>query len=226
MNLSDSPGRGLIFSAGLTWSYTPVWSAMHNYARSYPDTLVLKSGTHVACTTFERAPDVGERIEYTRFEVPLALKSYLSDNIYVKAGVGIGLSSATTYVHFELSRTGGGWVTNLTNQERVYLDQAHEMDNPEYGYFRNVSYQFRKERFTSRVYLNLQLAAGGEVRYRFFGIGVEPNITFGMNPMAGKSSANDYTLGDPESYHSVMESIRKPWLDFSFGIRVVVSCFL
>jgi hypothetical protein len=223
LRLTRDPDRELVFSAGVSYSQVPLWSAMSGYVKSIPDTIESQEGTLYACTAYERAPDVGETIEVIRVEVPLALKTGVWKGFYVKAGTAFGYLYGKSEVNYELSRTGGGLVTNLSTGDQYYLDPDHELDQPEYGFFRHKIYHFVKDRVFDKFYLSIQVAPGFERHYGNFGFGAEPNFTFGMNPYSIGIAANDYSLSSSGDFHSIVESIKMPAFECAFGIRVFIS---
>jgi hypothetical protein len=221
--VSGEEKHGLHFSTGIFYSLTPVWNAMTNYEKNYPDTLMNPSGTRFSCTTFERAPDVGETIEVTEIEIPLLLKTTINDWFSFQAGTAIGLVTGHSNVHYYLSRTGGGWVTDLTTMETVYLDPGHELDQAEYGYYRGKKFSFQKEKILSNLVVTLQAAACFKKEFGKFGAGMEPNISFGMNSYYPGTPVNDYTLSDPGSFQTILRSVKMPAFEVDFGIRFLIS---
>jgi hypothetical protein len=218
----EKPG-GLTFSTGFLYSQLPMSSSMADYEKSYPDTLDLAPGNPVACTTFERSPDVWENILVKKIEIPLLLKSYLNDWIYLKSGTCLGFVTGTADVSYVLSRTGGGLVTDLTSHESYYLDQDHEFDQKNHGYYRNKNYSFSKEKFLNKVILSMHLAVGFEKQVKSFGFELEPNISLGMNPLSNRTPANGYPLDDVKNFNPVFKSTKMPAFEVAFGIRFMVS---
>ncbi|MFZ4522094.1 MAG: hypothetical protein ACOYNC_10325 [Bacteroidales bacterium] len=213
----------LLFSTGFFYSRTSLSSSMKDYTRSYSDTLDQQTGIPFTCTTFERSPEVKEKMEVVRLEIPLSLKMYIKKGIYIKGGTALGLVTSSTEADYHLSRTGGGFVTMLNTHEQTYLDQDHELDDMQYGYYRNKRFQFPGKHMMNKVILSLQLAAGFETRINYFCFGIEPNIGFGMNPFTMRNQPGNYQLGSIGGFHSIVESVKMPAFEYSFGIRLLVS---
>ncbi len=210
------------FVTGLTWAYTPVWSVMSLYQKQYPDTITGASGQRYACTTFERAPEVSETVEFSRFEIPLQLKSYIIEGLYVKAGTVIGIITGRDAVRYQLSRTGGGTVENLQTHETVYLDRDHELDQPEFGYYRDRMYNFETTGFVRTFYIQISVACGFERRFGRLGLGFEPNLTSGMNPYTFKQISHSYPLGSQEGFRSILESTSTAGIEMAGGFRALI----
>lgn len=208
------------FSAGLLYSYTPVWTEVRGYEREYPDT-VQSMHSRLACTTYERAPDVGETHEFTRMEVPVMVRWNGWDGFYLQAGMGAGWMTSTCTVHAILSRTGGGLVTDLETGEKVFLDRDHEIDASDFGYFRN-----RASRVSTgnnhRGFINLKIAPGYERRFGRFGVGLEPNLSVGTNPFPLKPTEEAYRVFPEAGFHPLIESVSLPSVEVAFGVRCLV----
>ena len=71
--------------------------------------------------------------------------------------------------------------------------------------------------------LSIQIAAGFEKQFNYFCFGVEPNIAFGVNPVSTRSSPGSYQLTNVGDFHSVIELLKKPAYQFSFGFRLLIS---
>ena len=223
MLINNDPERRLLFTGGISYSQLPVWSAMSSYEKSSPDTIESQEGTLYACTAFERAPDVGETIEVVRVEVPISLKTDVWKGFYFKAGMAFGYLYGKSEVNYELNRTGGGLVTNLSTGDQYYLDRDHELDQSEFGFFRHKVYHFAKDNVFDKFYLSIQVAPGFERQYGYIGIGVEPNLTFGMNPYSIRNPAHDYSLSSSAGFHSIVESVKMPAFECAFGLRILIS---
>ncbi len=222
MRINRNRGNGLLLSTGLFYSKTTLTASMQEYSKSYPDTIGQQQGNLFSCTTFERAPVVSEQTDVTKVEIPVLFKTYLSKWSYLKAGTALGFVRASTDVSYSLSRTGGGWVTNLSTLEQVYLDRDHEIDQAVYGYYRDKSYHFPKDKFVNKVVLSIQLAAGFEKQLGYFSFGIEPNVSFGMSPVSARSFAGKYPLTDLKGFNPVLESTITPAYEFTFGIRFLI----
>ena len=223
MRLNRDHRDGILFCAGIFYSQIPLFSVMNDYSNSFPDTLGESSGNPLACTTFERSPQVREKIVVKKIEIPLLLKSYLNDWIYLKAGTALCFVTGTADINYLLSRTGGGLITNLSTHEQYYLEKDHELDQKDYGYYRNKNYHFPKDRFLDKMILSFQLAAGFEKQFNYFTFGFEPNVSFGMNPFSKRSLPGNYELNTIKGFHSIIESVKIPAFEFAFGIRVLIS---
>lgn len=214
--------KELLLTTGISYSYRPLWSAMQDYVKSYPDTVTGQDGKSLALTTFERAPDVGETMEYERFEIPVTIGSPITAWSYFRAGLSVGFIRGTTTASYYLSKTGGGDVTDLSSGQHYYLDPGQELDGAEYGYYRNRKFSYSFQAEAGRMFLSVMVAAGVEKRFGHFCLGAEPNILFGMNPLVVRHPVNDYTLGDPAGFHSILESVVMPEIEFTPGIRIRV----
>ncbi len=223
MRLNRGVGEGLLFSTGLFYSETDLTAIMSGYTNSIPDTLEQHSDQAIALTTFERSSRVQEDIAITKIEIPLMFKSYLNDWIYLKCGTSVGYVKGISAVNYTVSRTGGGLVTNLSSQNQVYLDPDHALDQAQYGYYRNKAYHFYKENFLNKMVLSIQIAAGFEKQFNYFCFGVEPNIAFGVNSMSTRSFPGNYQLTSVGDFHSVVELLKMPAYQFSFGFRLMIS---
>jgi len=214
---------GLLFSTGISYSRVRVSSTMISYSKSFPDTLDKTSGNPLSCTTYERSAEVNEKIEITKIEIPLLLRSRITGWMYLKAGTALGYVTASTKVNYKLSRTGGGVVTNLTTHEQYYLDEDHELDQSNYGYFRDKNYHFPKEKFVNKLVLSIHLAAGFEKQLGYFSIGLEPDVSFGLNPLSKRTLPGNYQLNNIAEFNSILESTIMPAFEFAFGIRLLIS---
>jgi hypothetical protein len=223
MRVTKDLKKGLLFSTGIFYSWLPLTTTMTEYSRSFQDTLDRQTSNPFTCTTYERTPIANEKIEITKVEIPLLFKSYINNWIYLKAGTALGFVTVNTDAWYSLSRTGGGWVTNLATQESYYLDQDHELDQAVYGYYRDKNYHFPKDKFIKKTILSIQAAAGFEKQVGYFSFGVEPNFSFGINPLSVRSSPFSYQLNDIKVFHSILESIKMPAFEFEFGIRFLIS---
>ena len=223
MRLNRRVGEGLLFATGIFYSETHLRAVMSEYTNSIPDKLEQHSDQAISLTTFERSPRVQEDIAITKIEIPLVFKSYLKDWVYLKCGTALGYVKGISGVNYAVSRTGGGLVTNLSSQNQVYLDIDHELDQVQFGYYRNKEYHFYKENFLNKMVLSIQIAAGFEKQFNYFCFGVEPNIAFGVNPVSTRSSPGSYQLTNVGDFHSVIELLKKPAYQFSFGFRLLIS---
>lgn len=223
LRFNKESGHGLIFTTGLFFSRLPLSSSMKDYSKSYPDTLDKRSPNPLTCTTFERSAEVNEKITITKIEIPLLFKTYINDWTYIKSGTSLGFVSGTTRVNYVLSRTGGGLVTDLTTLGQVYLDEDHELDQSQHGYYRNNSYTYSKEKFLNKFLVSFQFAAGFEKRLGDFSFGLEPYLTFGMNPFSQRSFPGNYQLDSREGFNSILESMHLPAFEFAFGIRLLAG---
>jgi hypothetical protein len=218
----EGPG-GLSFSTGFFYSQMYLSSSMLDYVKSFPDTIYKGTPNPLACTTFERSLEIWEKIWIKRVEVPLLFKTYMNEWIYLKSGTCLSYITATSDVNYVLSRTGGGQVTNLTTQESWFLDEDHELDQQESGYYRNRKVSFSKEQFIRRMILSFHLSLGIEKQVGHFGLELEPNISLGMNPLSNKSLTNSYPLNNPDNFNSVIKTTTRPAYEFTFGMRLLVS---
>jgi len=225
LNLNRNERNILVFSTGICYSQFPVFTNVTGYSLGMPDTVVVKSGNQLSCTAFERSRAVHEKVLVRKIEVPLSFKSYIKPWLYVMPGLTVGYATGRSDVVYMLSRTGGGLVTELTSQQQYFLDREQELDQPEYGYYRDKHYNFPKKQVIGRMNLSFRLAAGFEKRFSDLCISVEPNAVFGMNPLLSRPAAGTYSLGNMKDFNSLIQLIRMPVYDFSFGIRLVVSYF-
>lgn len=223
MNFSRDHKNGLRFCTGLFYSQIPVYTVMQNYSRNFPDTLDKSSANPLACTTFERSPQVREKLVVKKIEVPLLFKTYLANWAYIKAGTALAYVTGYSDINYLLSRTGGGMVTNLATLEQFYLDENHELDQKDYGYYRDKHYDFPKKNVLNKVIFSLQFATGFEKQFNYFSFGIEPNISFGMNPLSVRSVPGNYHLNNIREFNTIVESIRMPAFEFTFGIRFMMS---
>ncbi|MCX6304025.1 MAG: hypothetical protein NT040_03565 [Bacteroidetes bacterium] len=223
MRVNRDTREGLLFSAGIIYSRVPLSSTMQGYSNRFPDTLDVNTGNPFACTTSERSPGVTEEMVVRKVELPLLLKAYLNNWFFLKGGIAVGYVTVTDDVNYELTRAGGGLVTFLNTHNQYYLDEDHQLEQKKYGYYRNKNFHFPKEAFLDKMTLSIQLAAGFEKKINDFSFGLEPNISFGMNPLVTRSMPDNYRLGTVSTFHSVFESVRMPAFEFSFGIRLLVS---
>jgi len=223
LNLNRNEKNILIFSTGICYSQFPVFSKVTGYSLGIPDTVAVKSGNPLACTAFERSRAVHEKVLVRKIEVPLSFKSYINRWLYIMPGVSVGYATGKSNVVYMLSRTGGGLVTELGSQQQYYLDREQELDQPEYGYYRDKHYHFPKKQVIGRMILSFRLAAGFEKRFSDLSISVEPNAVFGMNPLVARPVEGTYKLDRVKDFHSFLQLVSMPAYDFSIGIRIVVS---
>ena len=221
--LNRNTSGGILLSTGVFYSYLPLVTSMKHYSRSFPDTINGQSGHPMACTTFERAPEVVEILEISKIGIPLQLKSCLNDWMYLKAGTVLSFVTATSVANYSLSRTGGALVTDLSTHEEVYLDPGHELDQASYGYYRGKNHHFRKGGVLNKLILAIQVAAGFEKRFGPVGFGAEPNISFGINPISKRSFTGNYQLNDAGSFSSILGSAQLPAFEFALGFRFFIS---
>ncbi|MDP1621217.1 MAG: hypothetical protein Q8M08_02650 [Bacteroidales bacterium] len=213
----------LLFSTGIFYTKLPITALMSGYSRSFPDTLDKTTPNPITCTTFERSNEVTEKIIVSRIEIPLLFKACLNDWFYLKAGTALGYVKATSLINYELSRTGGGLITDLSTQNQYFLDKDHELDQGYHGYYRNKRYHFPNDRFLDKIILSIQLATGFEKQLNYFSFGLEPNISFGMNSLSKRSVSGNYYLTSIKGFHSILESVKMPAFEFTFGIRLLIS---
>jgi hypothetical protein len=223
MKVNKDVQNGLLFSTGIFYSKTPISASMTGYSKQYPDTLENQAGEHFSCTTYERSAYVNEEIEVTRIEVPLLLKSYFNKWVYFKAGTALGFITGNSNISYNLSRTGGGLVTDLSTHQQYYLDQAEELDQAEYGYYRDKKYHFPQDKVVNKMILTIQMAAGFEKQIGDFNLGIEPNMTFGMNPLSARSVPGNYQLSDITEFNSILRSTKMAAFEFTFGFRFLIS---
>ncbi|MCX6269368.1 MAG: hypothetical protein NTW16_18780 [Bacteroidetes bacterium] len=194
MNVNRNIRNGLTFSAGLFYSQLPLSSFMKDYCYSFPDTLDKTSDNPLAFTTYERASGVTEKILIRKIEIPLLFKSYLNNWMYLKAGTTIGYLTASSDVDYVLSRTG--------------LNELHA---------------FPKEKFLQKMTLSIQIAAGFEKQLNYFSFGLEPNISFGLNPLVKRTVPGNYHLNNIYHFNSIILSTKMPAFEFAFGMKLLIS---
>ena len=89
MRLSKNKMDGISFSSGISYSQLPVFTSMIEYSKKMPDTLDKKSVNPFTCTTFERSPEMKEKIVLTKWEIPFLLNIHFGNWAYLKAGPAI-----------------------------------------------------------------------------------------------------------------------------------------
>jgi hypothetical protein len=215
--------HGLRFSTGVFYSHIPLASSMKDYTMSAPDTVDQMSANPLACTAFVRSSEVHEWIVLRKIEIPFLIKTSLNKWLYVKAGTALGYVWGSSKISYQLSRTGGGTVTNLTTSEQYYLDPDHEFDQAGEGYYRNKNYDFTKNNFVNGVSVSIQLAAGIEKQVSYFNFACEPNVSFGTNMLVQRSPPGNYHLENIPDFHPVLETIKTPAFEFTIGFRLIIS---
>ncbi len=209
-------------STGLLCRQADLSASMEKYLRTEPDTVGLGS-VQLACTAFERAAEVYEKITLTRIEIPVWFMKPMNNWSYLRAGFTVGLAFSRSHVHYPFGRTGGGWVTELGTNEKYYLDQNQEMDQENAGYFRNRNLCYPGTTDFYHLLFSLRMAAGVEKRFRNLGVGVEPCLALGNNPLATGRSRRPFILSSEPGSHSIFEAIDFPAMEITAGIRVFFS---
>ena len=215
---------GVILTTGLFYSSVTVSAVMTAYIKSNADTLDRTSPAPLACTTFERSGEISEQTTLSRYEIPLLMKIRLNRWSYLNVGPALDFVYGSSMIRYTMNRTGGGEVTNLATGDKFLLDEEHEIDLSVYGYYRNKQICFPKDELFSGALLSLKLGFGFEKQAGDFSFALEPNISLGMNSLTGRNGGKAFTLTTPAEYHSMLLSADLPSLDFTVGIKLLISC--
>ncbi|HPS63297.1 MAG TPA: hypothetical protein PLK82_09555 [Bacteroidales bacterium] len=222
LDIPGSTAGEWMLTTGLICRQSDLSASLKNYVGRTPDTVRI-GPFDIACTAMERAPLVYEKLTVTRVAVPLWLKRQWNKWAYVTGGISIEYVTTGSHVHYALSRTGGGWVTNLSTDETYYLDEGHEMDSPEAGYFRglNSCYPFDKE--IRHWVVSLDVGGGIEKHFRDLAVGLQPMISLGRNPLCVSKPATPFGLSTGSGYSSLFSSVPMPSVEFSASVRFFIS---
>jgi hypothetical protein len=220
--------NGFLVSVGLLWSSTRMTVNITGYAGTYRQSFDPGENSFEA-SVFDRAPSVTEQITLSGLSIPVTAKWYVTRRIYLEAGPRFSILSGTSQVSYDLSHTGGGRYILLREaslppdeQTWFYLDEQHEMDDAQYGFFRSREFSYSSSISLATLQVSAGLGIGFEARLGKMLIGIEPWLNLGITTLTGTSGEAGYVLYPESAYNSFLLTCSSPRLN-SAGIKLIIG---
>ncbi|MFZ4546109.1 MAG: hypothetical protein ACOYN4_01670 [Bacteroidales bacterium] len=193
--LNNEIRDGVVVMVGAYYGQVTYDLTSGSYERRITDTIDKASPNRFTLTVFDRSDGITEKLKVTSIEIPITIKKYLDSWLYVKGGLQLSLTTATSDVSYSLKRSGGGWLTKLSDPSQSrFLNTANELNIENYGFFPNTPKAFTMEQDISKIGGAVVLGLGLEKQFNRFSIGIEPNIHVGTNPLYKSNPLADLTL--------------------------------
>ena len=228
LRISRKTLDGLLINIGLVYSVTTISVSVENYVYTCRQPFDLTSNPFEV-SVFDRSPVVSEKITLQGFSVPVTAKWYPARWLYLKAGPQFSLISGNSHVDYILSHTGGGKgillnESTLPENEKkwFYLDESHEMDDAQYGFFRNREFHPAISINMATVQISAVFGLGVEAKFSRVVVGFEPWLTLGISNLMRQTDVQDYRLFPEDVAESFMQSCVKAKLN-SFGIKLTIG---
>jgi hypothetical protein len=219
---------GLVVNLGLIYSKTDFTVNVDNYAGTYRQSFDPGENPFEV-SVYDRSPSIGEKIALTGFSVPVTAKWFMTHRLYLQAGPQFSVLSGTSKAGYTLSHTGGGKIILLNEsalpaneQTWFYLDEQHEMDDAQYGFFRNREFSFSSSANMTTLNVAAVFGIGFEARFKKIVISFEPWLNLGITALTGKSGNTEYKLYPQANYNSFLLTCESPRLN-SFGLKLIIG---
>ncbi len=228
LRINRKKADGILVSAGLLYTADNYKARISDYVLSSRQ-VIDPEVNPFEISVFDRSPQIIEEIKISGISIPVALKWYPVHRVYLKAGLQVSFFSATSRANYTLSHTGGGKCillneSSLPENEKkwFYLDELHEMDEAQYGFFRNREFSTFSSVTLATAGLSAIFAAGVEARVKNLLIGIEPCVTLGLTGLTGKPGKGDYPLCPETESKSFLQTLRVSKLN-SLGVKLIIG---
>jgi hypothetical protein len=205
-----------------------------SYERRIIDTLDKSSDNRFMLTVFDRSQNgISEELEVSSIDIPVTIKKYIGSWLYVKGGLQLSITSATSAIGYSLVRSGGDWLTKQSDPSQSrYLPVNQELNIEYYGFFNTKpQYAYSMDQDISKIGGSVILGLGLEKQFNHFSIGIEPNVRIGTNPLYQSNPNSDLMLEEGtgqlaaynQAYTGLLSTMELPAYRISAGVGFFIS---
>jgi hypothetical protein len=232
--LNNEISDGVVVMVGAYYSKVSYNLSTGSYERRILDTLDKSSDNRFTLTVFDRAQNgISEELEVSSIDIPVTIKKYIGSWLYVKGGLQLSITSATSAIGYSLVRSGGDWLTKQSDPSQSrYLPVNQELNIEYYGFFNTKpQYAYSMDQDISKIGGSVILGLGLEKQFNHFSIGIEPNVRIGTNPLYQSNPNSDLMLEEGtgqlaaynQAYTGLLSTMELPAYRISAGVGFFIS---
>jgi hypothetical protein len=211
-----------LLETGLFYSQSQYLVKVKDYSYEYREVLDEGEANSFECSIYEGSELSEEKIETRTIMLPLDIKVYLNNWIYLKGGPMISYNQSSMTVSYDLTRGGGGRV--VSDGHEIILDEQERFYEERYDMFKNKSFSFDHDPEYNDIGFSFFLGAGFEKKFpkksERYSLGLEPLIFINPDPFYSDNNGEQYRLYPDDNYTKFMNTLNLPQYSLSFMISL------